>query len=181
MRGLILVLGLATLLLGAEPAVTSAQTSSQGLTIPAAHPRLWWTADRITRGRAWYQSNPFTPPSNDPLGMATRYVLTGEASYCQAAVTYAMNQLCTDAACNSSDPNYGLAADGAGWEGEKVILVYDWCYDYFTQSQRDTLINRWNTYFSNIRLHTWGGPTMVQSNYNWGYMRNEIEWGISTS
>jgi hypothetical protein len=112
--------------------------------------------------------------------MATRCVLTGEASYCQAAVSYAMNQLCSNAACNSSDPDYGVAADDARWEGENVILIYDWCYQYFTPAQRGTLISRWNTYFNNIRLRSWGGPPMVQSNYNWGYMRNEIEWGIAT-
>src|SRR5262249_45513620 len=145
-RSLLWALGAMCLFLGQGPAVSFAQTSSQGLTIPAGHPRLWWTPDRITRGQTWYQSNPFTPQSDDPLGMATRSVLTGEASYCQSAVTYAVNQLCTNAACNSSDPDVGVAADDARWEGENVILVYDWCYPYFTQSQRDTLISRWNTY-----------------------------------
>lgn len=168
------------LIIGQRQAVLSAQATAYGVTIPAGHPRLWWSADRITRARAWFQGNPFTPRSDDPMGLATRCVLTGEQSYCQAAVTYAMNQLCSNAACNSPDPNTGVAADDARWEGENVITVFDWCYQYFTPDQRATLIDRWNTYFRNIRAHTWGGPPMVQSNYNWGYMRNEIEWGIAT-
>src|SRR5215203_5553164 len=69
--------------IGQRPAV-SAQTTTYGLNIPTEHPRLWWTADRLTRGRAWYQANPFTPRSDDPMGRATRCVLTGESTACQA-------------------------------------------------------------------------------------------------
>ena len=156
------------------------QTSAYGVTIPATHPRLWWNAERLTRARAWQATTGFAPSSSNPLGQAYRCVVTGEPGYCQAAVTYAMNQLCGNAACNSPDPNVGVAADDARWEGENVILAFDWCYDWFTPAQRATLIARWNTYFHNIRQHTWGGPSQYQSNYNWGYMRNEIEWGIAT-
>ena len=154
--------------------------TAYGVTIPAAHPRLWWTPARLAAARAWHQSHPYNPGSGDPLGQAYRCVVTGEPGYCQAAVTYALNQLCSNAACNSPDPDVGVAADDARWEGENVILVLDWCYDYFTPTQRQTIVNRWNTYFHNIRQHTWGGPTQHQSNYNWGYMRNEILWGIAT-
>lgn len=181
LTGRVCIVALATALtLGLTPDVVSAQATTNGITIPAAHPRIWWTADRIARARTWYQSNPFTPRPDDPMANATRCVLTGEATYCQVAVNYAMNQLCSNAACNSTDPNYGVAADDARWEGENVITVFDWCYAYFTPTQRATLISRWNTYFANIRLRSWGGPTMYHSNYNWGYMRNEILWGIAT-
>ena len=158
----------------------SGQAGAYGLTIPTAHPRLWWNAERRALAASWLSTNPFNPSSSDPLGQAFRCVVTGEPSYCQAAVTYAMNQMCNNAACNSPDPNVGVASDDARWEGENVVLVFDWCYQYFTPAQRATLISRWNTYFYNIRQHTWGGPTQYQSNYNWGYMRNEIEWGIAT-
>ena len=177
-----LMMGAAVWLLmpATRPVPLAGQTSAYGVTIPAAHPRLWWTSERIARAQSWHQSHPYTPPSGDPLGQAYRCVITGEPGYCQAAVTYAMNQLCGNAACNSPDPDVGVAADDARWEGENVILVLDWCYQYFTPAQRATLITRWNTYFHNIRQHTWGGPTQHQSNYNWGYMRNEILWGIAT-
>lgn len=166
------------LMVGQGSVQVSGQTSAYGLTIPSAHPRLWWNAERRARAATWLQTHAFTPST--PLEQAFRCVVTGEASYCQAAVTYAMNQMCNNAACTSPDPNVGVASDDARWEGENVILVFDWCYNYFTAAQRTTLINRWNTYFHNIRQHTWGGPTQHQSNYNWGYMRNEIEWGIAT-
>ncbi len=168
------------LMVGHGSVQVSGQTSAYGLTIPSAHPRLWWNAERRARAATWLQNNPFSPRSSEPLGQAFRCVITGEAEYCQSAVNYAMNQLCTNAACTSPDPNVGVASNDARWEGENVILVFDWCYQYFTPAQRATLINRWNTYFHNIRQHTWGGPTQYQSNFNWGYMRNEIEWGIAT-
>jgi hypothetical protein len=170
----------AGLIVADQPAVSAQTTSTYGLTIPAGHPRLWWNAERIERAKAWLEANPFTPVPEDGVGLAMRCLLTGEASDCQAAVAIAMNTVCKNKACNSSDPVAGVAADDARWEGENVILIYDWFYQHFSAEQRTTLIERWNTYFSNLRAHHWGGPPMVQSNYNWGYMRNEIEWGIAT-
>ena len=55
-----------------------------------------------------------------------------------------MNTLCTNAACTNPDPSIGVAADHLRWYGEDVILIYDWLYDYFTPTQRQTLIDRWN-------------------------------------
>ena len=181
MRGAVVACVLGVLAFAWPPVTVSSQAANAyGLTIPAAHPRLWWTPARLQQARTWHQTHPYVPPSGDPLGQAYRCVVTGEPGYCQAAVTYAMNQLCSNAACNSPDPEVGVAADDARWEGENVILVLDWCYAYFTPAQRQVLIDRWNTYFHNIRQHTWGGPTQHQSNYNWGYMRNEILWGVAT-
>ena len=78
-----------------QSATVSGQTSAYGLTIPAAHPRLWWNAERMARAQAWQASaRPSRRSSGDPLGQAYRCVVTGEPGYCQAAVTYAMNQLC---------------------------------------------------------------------------------------
>jgi hypothetical protein len=66
------------------------------------------------------------------------------------------------------------------WYGEQVILTYDWCHDQMTPSEKTLLLDRWNTYLNNIRQHQWGNAQMYESNYNWGYMRNMIEWGITT-
>ncbi|HEX8027744.1 MAG TPA: hypothetical protein VF491_04740, partial [Vicinamibacterales bacterium] len=134
----------------------------------------------MARARAWYRSHQFQPASDDTAGFAFVCVVAGEAEACEKAITLAMNQQCRNAACNSANPEVGVASDDARWEGENVILVYDWLYERLTPVQRATLIARWNTYFHNIRQHTWGGPEQVQSNFNWGYMRNEIDWGIAT-
>lgn len=160
----------------------SGQTSTQGVTIPSGYPRLWWNAERIARARTWYQANPFTPRSSPvedrAFDNALMYILTGNATYCRTALTAATSIVVNDLAANS--PTEGVASDGMRWYGEEVIVTYDWCHDQMTASEKSTLLNRWNTYLNNIRQHQWGNAQMYESNYNWGYMRNMIEWGITT-
>jgi hypothetical protein len=174
------LVGIACVLSG--PAVVSAQTTVYGLTIPAGHPRIWWNAERITRAREWYQRNPFTartyPPEEGAFDNALLYVLTGNAQYCRTAIGYASGILVTNLAANS--PTEGVASDGLRWYGEQVIVTYDWCHAQLTQEEKDLLLNRWNFYLDNIRQHSWGNALMYESNFNWGYMRNMIEWGIAT-
>ena len=150
--------------------------------IPSGHPRLWWNAERIARARSWYQSNSFSPrtsPVEDrAIDNAFLYILTGNAANCRTALDAATSITFPDLAANS--PTQGVASDGARWYGEKVILTYDWCYAHMTQSDKDTLLTRWNFYMDNLRQHSWGGAQMYESNYNWGYLRNMLEWGITT-
>jgi hypothetical protein len=84
-----------------RPSAVSAQATAYGLTIPDAHPRLWWNAERIARAKTWLDANPFAPKPEDGLGFATRCVIAGDAADCHAAVAYAMNIVCRNAACNS--------------------------------------------------------------------------------
>ncbi|MBL8174521.1 MAG: hypothetical protein JNK48_07625 [Bryobacterales bacterium] len=158
----------------------AAKAQSAGLTIPAAHPRLWFTPERLAQARAWYASNPFTPSSSDYVGQAFRYLMTGETQYARSAIAHAVAVTAPDLAANSPDPYTGVASDTARWEGEIVTLTYDWCYDQMTPTERSTILNRWNFYINNLRQKPWGGPTMPQSNYYWGYLRNEFEWAIAT-
>ncbi|MFN7939524.1 MAG: malectin domain-containing carbohydrate-binding protein [Bryobacteraceae bacterium] len=157
-----------------------AQAQTAGLDIPAAHPRLWFTPGRLAQARAWYASNPFTPSSSDYIGQAFRYLMTGETQYARSAIAHAVSVTAPDLAANSPDPYTGVASDTARWEGEIVILTYDWCYDQMTPAERTTVRDRWNFYINNLRQKPWGGPTMPQSNYYWGYLRNEFEWAIAT-
>src|SRR5688572_26544505 len=123
--------------LGAELA---GQTSTYGVTIPSAHPRLWWNAERIAQARTWYASNPFNPrtsPVEDrAFDNALLYVLTGNATYCRTAIPAAASIIVNDLAANS--PTQGVASDGMRWYGEKVILTYDWCYDHMTAAEKST-------------------------------------------
>lgn len=148
------------------------ESSAAGLTIPASHPRLWWTPERLAQARTWYRANAFTPRTNDYLGQAFAYLMTGDSRYSRSAIAFAMNQLLTDTG--------GTGSNGARWYGEIVILIYDWCWDQMTAAERQTLIERWNTYMETLRKKDWGGLTMPQNNYFWGYLRNEFEWGVAT-
>lgn len=164
------LLGLAAAL-PARRAPAQANESALGFQVPAGHPRIWWTPERLAQARAWYAANPFNPRRDDYLGQAFRYVMTGEASYARSAIDYAMTV---------TFDTSGTASDGARWYGEIVILTYDWCYDQMTSAERSTLIERWNGYLDALRKKDWGGPRMPQSNYFWGYFRNQIEWAIAT-
>lgn len=152
--------------------------AASSLSIPAAHPRLWWTSERLERARSWYKSNPFTPDRDDYAGQAFVHLVTGDKRYARQAIDWAVRFTITDRA--AIDPNNGVASNGARWYGEHAILVYDWCWDQMTPDERQTIIQRWNVYLENLKHKEWGGVRMPQSNYFWGYLRNEFEWGVAT-
>src|SRR3712207_2843130 len=118
--------------------------TANGLSIPTGHPRLWWTAERLAQARAWHATNPFTPRNDDYVGQAFRYLMTGETQYARRAIRYALGVTLSDSGATTGG-SAGVS-DGARWYGENVILIYDWCYDQMTASERQTLLDRWNTY-----------------------------------
>lgn len=144
------------------------------ITVPTDHPRLWWTPARIAAAKTWYSTHSFTPQSDDYIGMATKYVLTGTASACQPAVDWAANFTV------ASSELSGVASDNARWSGEQAIIVYDWCNALFTSAQKSSMISKWNNYVSTLNGKSWGGPGMESNNYYWGYWRNSFEWGIAS-
>ena len=74
----------------------------------------------------------------------------------------------------------GTASDQARWNGEAVIVVFDWCYPLFSAAQRSAMLSRWNSYITTLDAKEWGGPGMETSNYYWGYLRNAFEWALAT-
>jgi hypothetical protein len=83
-------------------ATITGQSTTQGMTIPSGHPRLWWNAERIARARTWYQSNNFSPrtsPVEDrAFDNALLYVLTGNAQYCRTALAVSPAMECAGTA-----------------------------------------------------------------------------------
>ena len=114
-----------------------------GLTIPDAHPRIWWTPARIAQAKTWYASHPFTPDSSDDLSLAAHYLITGNVSDCQTVISHALGQTYSDSDLTNAGP------DGPRWNGEAAIVAgYDWCYDQLSSSQKSTLISNWNHYLT---------------------------------
>jgi hypothetical protein len=74
----------------------------------------------------------------------------------------------------------GVASNAARWYGEGVILVYDLCHDQLTTGQQSGLVSSINTWASYWETQAWGAATDYDNNYNWGYMRNELEWCIAS-
>ena len=103
--------------------------AQNGLVIPTTHPRVWWTPERLQQARTWWSSHSFTPDSDDPWGNAFRYVMTGETQYGQAAVNMLMNFTISQSELD------GVASDDYRWN-DWVPVVYDWCYNVMTPTQR---------------------------------------------
>src|SRR5579864_1981708 len=145
-----------------------AQLSPQALNIPANHPRLWWTPERLMRAKSWYRANPFTPASDDPIGNAMRYLMTGDPSYARVGVNWML-----DFTISSSELS-GVSSDNARWSGENVIVVYDWCHDQMTPAEQTTIITRWNGYLTKLMQNSDSGSCCLTgaegNNYNWGYL-----------
>lgn len=147
---------------------------SGSLTIPYNHPRLWFNTDRLNKTKLYFQSNPFTP--SDPFTNALAYLLTNNASYAQNAINWLMSY---SIPAGQATPT-AIGSDASRWDGENACIVFDWCYDQLTVSQKSTLISNWNNWFGNINQQNWGGVGMPMNNYYWGNLRNSLEWGIAT-
>src|SRR5947209_9869466 len=160
----------------------AAQTQVDGLSIPARQTgttMLHWNAQRVTQGKAWFATHPYTPglsgltvysPWRAILG---HHVLTGNSADCATAYTF------------WSDPakipvTFKTASDPARAYGEYEIMTYDWCSDALPPSQLSVLRTNINAWVTSCMKASWGNKTMSYNNYYWGYVRNELEWGIAS-
>ena len=149
-------------------------TVASGLTVAAPHPRLWWTPERLTRAKAWLAKNPQDPRADDFMGQVFVHAVSGDSGDdCERAIVWAMG-------FTVPDSDFDVASDQLRFNGEQAAMVYDWCFDKLTSDQKTTLATRWNGYVSRAADLAWGGHDMPDNNYFWGYLRNEIEWGIIT-
>lgn len=157
-------------------------TTAQGIRFAKSHPRLWFgDSTRYERAKAFAQTHAHLAPSDkvgdyrEAIDLAFMHV-AGNVD-CAAAIQWALNfQNKSGSAPKPSD----AGSDKVRWGGEAIVLVYDWCYDQLTASQRSTLIDAWNIWFGNVKQQAWGGVGMYEDNYFWGNLRNEMEWGIAT-
>ena len=153
---------------------------THGMALPVAHPRLWFDPARLARARTWFQSHPFTPPANEDTAggygdVALHGLLSDNATgSCTTAKNWALGRL------DDLEDTGGVACDPCRWTGEQLILVYDWCHAYLTPLERDTYVAAVSSGLQAWSQKLWGGPQMYQNNYYWGYLRNELEWSITS-
>lgn len=153
----------AELIVGATP-------PPSGLDIPIGHPRLLFsTPALLAQARQWfsttYGGGGFT--LDGPIDYAFSYLMTGNTAHAQVAINWLM-----------AIPH--PAQDQMRWDGENAILVFDWCYDQLTPSQKATALANWTAYTLDADSWSWGGPNMPGNNYYWGYLRNGLLWGITS-
>lgn len=164
----------------------AAGNMSHGLSVPSAHPRLWYDAARLATAQAWYRKNSFTPARASPdilaLDRALRGLLNGQdprdqRTQCRAALEWAIGATAEMAdRVDAGSSQWNLAR----WAGESIILAYDWCHAHLTPAERATFIAKTNTWMEARRTQVWGGVPMHQNNYYWGFTRNQIEWAIAS-
>ncbi|WP_426732343.1 Ig-like domain-containing protein [Myxococcus faecalis] len=148
------------------------------LSIPVAHPRVWFNASRLARAQAYFAQNPYTPVANvqgpeQAIDAAMHSLITGAATSCRSAITWAVNtQVPISENTISSDP--------ARWYGEAVILTYDWCFAHLLPAEQTLLLTRWNAVIAALNDNPWGGIGMEGNNYYTGYFRNSLLWAIAS-
>ncbi|WP_237078133.1 Ig-like domain-containing protein [Myxococcus xanthus] len=148
------------------------------LDIPVAHPRVWFTADRLARAQAYFAQHPYTPVANvqapeQAIDAAMHSLLTGTQASCRAAIDWAVR---TEIPISENT----VSSDPARWYGEAVILTYDWCFAHLLPAERTLLVNRWNFAIEALNANPWGGIGMEGNNYYTGYFRNALLWAIAS-
>lgn len=136
-----------------------------------AHPRLWWTADRLKRARAWIDATDYRPDDEDILGNAFMYAVTKDAEAGRYAVAFLRKVIAEDTL---------KSGDNARWHGEFFIAIYDWCFDLFSEKERAQIVAYANKWFAKWNVDEWGGVGHEEGNYYWGNLRNGLAWGIAS-
>ena len=164
-----------------------------GMTIPTTHPALWFDSARLAQAKTWYASHAFTPSNNmwddahnGYASTALRGLLNNEKAQCDTAVAWALEE---PGDKDEGIPDSGTSCDQCRWFGEQIILTYDWCFNFLSADQKSQLLtatNKWVEEWRNISEDDpnggWGGvgTHMHQNNYYWGYLRNELEWALTS-
>ena len=182
-RALILVV---LLLVAIE--VRAQTTTSNGLTFPNAHPRLFWTPARLTTAQAWVTSTSYPglttafPRPLDDYDMAFTCFVMNVAGACAQVITDAL------AITPSSVNGGGAGDDNMRRQGEEVMLVRDWLApgcgkaQCLTSGQAATIDTNWSLWQTNQDAvsQTWGNVGMPSSNYFAGQFRNDFDFGIAS-
>ena len=157
-----------------ENSIIFTKSQEEWPTIPTSHPRLLFTSEaNLQRARTWYTTNQFTPSIKKHEELALHYLLSGEVTSARTAIDWLM-------AFDPSVYSEATQSDHARWSGEKAILIFDWCYDQMTIEEKKLIITRWNEFITSRNNRVWGGVDMPFNNYYWGFLRNSLEWGITT-
>jgi len=165
----------------------TATNTIDGLTIPTAHPRLFWNPSRISAAQAWVTSSNYaglttSPRPLDDYDVAFTCLVMNVSAACTQAINDAVSFT------PSSTNGAGTGDDNMRALGEQKILIRDWLYpgcgkaSCLTSGQITTFDTNWSLWQSNqdAPTQTWGNVGMPVSNYFCGQFRNDFEFGIAS-
>jgi hypothetical protein len=138
-----------------------------------SHPRIFWTPERLASAKKWVADTHYTPArdNDEVINNAFLYAVTKDANAGKVALAY-LKQVMDDKLIEHDDR--------VRWNGELLVLVYDWCYDLIPEAQRTALVTYINTWFDHWNHEDWGGIKHPEGNYFWGYLRNGLEWALAS-
>lgn len=168
---------------------------AQELTIPDTHPRIWWNESTFETALNRFNQDPFEPRAkgdfaeienggwkwNNEVALenALYYLFTGDQEAARTAIAWSVYNL--DETLEQEMDEEGISCDRCRWWLQEIIIVYDWCYDALSDTERayflteiSNVVDRWNS------EKRWGTPDEPASNYNQGYMRNSFLWGVAS-
>lgn len=153
-------------------------SNSEALNIDPRHPRMFVCADSVETLRArfgpggpghdlfllykhWVDSHwdDASPYYLDDYAMI--YLLSQNDAYGDHAVNVAMQAVASGTGVRMGQEGYGPATSSS------ICIAYDWCYDHFTPSQRETIRE---AIYDNINDGNYGPRAWQPHDKNWHYM-----------
>ncbi|MEO9967817.1 MAG: hypothetical protein ABJF11_18640 [Reichenbachiella sp.] len=182
---LIIILTIASLTANAQ------NRSLDNLNVSAEHPRLFFNDETLAKAKEWFEDHPFEPRAGEYGIFNSRYAVDAALFnllakgvrtdsernlYAQKAISWAKLALADMDAVDYRDGQN--TCNECRWYMEQTLLILDWCDDALSDDDRelfygtlDSLIPMWNG-------ANWGNPESPRSNFNHGYWRQSVTYGL---
>jgi hypothetical protein len=155
----------------------TATAQSDGLSIPSAHPRLFWTPAKLSQAQAWVAKTGYKGRTDygrtlDGYDILFTCYVMGNGTACANALSYSQSFVPSGVG--------SLGSDDVRVYAEVVALGYDWLYPQWTDAQRTAFYTNWSNWMGAENAQAWGGVTMQSSNYFFGRIRADFVLGVGT-
>jgi len=158
-------------------------TPAGDLKVKKEHPRIWLTDEVM--GRLKQDPTAAARIGNQQISEALRYQLTKDRAIAQELIADALAWRAFGKPGSPLEEERQVvarcvASDNYRWSESWPIIVYDWCYDQWTEVQKKEFIEHWNWLVEAFNKKSWGGVGQPVSNYYSGYLRNSALYGLAT-
>lgn len=149
--------------------------------VPPTHPTLIFTDPAVqAKAKAWFNATfsngtSFNPKDEELDEWAFGYLMTNREEFADKLRVWLSDPVRQKdlidslTGCGES----GCASDPLRWYGEYAALACDWV------PIDSKLCGPWTGYMEIVNPALWGGPVMPGNNYFWGWLRSDIEFGLT--